>query len=258
MASSPEPEREALIRAQAAFEAGRYRLAAGLWRALQVTGSQGVDETLLQRAEILHAAQIKLRRRDYQGAGRLLDEGMGWADEYRAALAALMRVGQSVEGGQPDEVALQAAASHAFTGAEALALKGLMYIRAGEKDRARVELVRALELDPEHTRALTNLGNLDLENGDYDSAAEKLRAAIKLDPEFALPHHNLAVVLRRQRKFGESVRHLKRAQQLDWRRHNLPPARAGGGPGSSRPAPVWRTWLWIGVGLVVVYLIFVR
>jgi tetratricopeptide (TPR) repeat protein len=256
--TSPETEREALIRAQEAFDTGRYRLAAGLWRALQVTGRQVVDEAVLHRAEILQAAQVKLRRRDYPGAARDLAEGAEWADDYRGALAAVARASESLDRGEPDEAALQAAESHAFTNAEALVIRGLMHIRAGETERARSDLERALELDPEHTRALTNLGNLELEEGDPARAGERFRAAIKIDPDYSLPHHNLAVALRRQRKLGESIRHIKRAQQLDYRKHNVRPPRAGGGPDTARAGPAWRSWLWIAAGAALIYFLFFR
>ena len=256
--TSPETEREALTRAQEAFDTGRYRLAAGLWRALQATGRQTYAEALLDRAETLQAAQVKLRRRDYQGAARDLAQGAEWADQYRGALAAVVRASESLDRGELDQAAFEAAESHAFTHAEALVIRGLIHIRAGETERARSDLERALELDPEHTRALTNLGSLDLEGGDPARAGERFRAAIKIDPEYSLPHHNLAVALRRQHKYGESIRHIKRAQQLDYHRHNVRPSRAGGAPDTSTARPAWRSWLWVAAGAAVIYFLFIR
>ncbi|WP_045234699.1 tetratricopeptide repeat protein, partial [Deinococcus pimensis] len=63
-------------------------------------------------------------------------------------------------------------------------------------------------------RALTNIGNLLLETGEDEAAEGYYRRALDLNPDYPGAHHNLAVVQRRQRKLGASVRSLKTSQRL--------------------------------------------
>jgi tetratricopeptide (TPR) repeat protein len=72
----------------------------------------------------------------------------------------------------------------------------------------------ALLADPKHYRALTNLGNIELERGEVKQAIERYREAIRLAPEYATAHNNLAAALRRDGRLSESVTAFKRSQRL--------------------------------------------
>ena len=98
--------------------------------------------------------------------------------------------------------------------AEAANQRGTALSHAGEFERARESFEEALELDPRHYRALTNLGNSWLEADETDEAIDCYLRALKLNEEFANAHHNLGVAYRRKGQVGKSVRELRRAQRV--------------------------------------------
>lgn len=95
--------------------------------------------------------------------------------------------------------------------------RGTAQIYLGEFDEARTSFTRALEVDPQHFRALTNLGNVALEQGEVDEAIDLYERALKLNDQFANAHHNLGVAYRRKGHVGKSVRSLRRAQRVSQR-----------------------------------------
>jgi tetratricopeptide (TPR) repeat protein len=119
---------------------------------------------------------------------------------------------------EPEETLarLEEGASRWFP-AEAANQRGTAHAFRGDADDARREFSLAVELDPRHFRALTNLGNSSLEAGDYDEAIACYQRALAVNDEFANAHHNLGVAYRRQGKVAASVRQLRRAQRVQQR-----------------------------------------
>ncbi|WP_146237347.1 tetratricopeptide repeat protein [Deinococcus yavapaiensis] len=122
----------------------------------------------------------------------------------------------------PDKalVALEPAFVHRTTAAEAQNVLGVIHAVLGDEASARASFDRALEIDPRHDRALTNIGNLFLERGELSEAEAYYRRALALNPDAPNAHHNLAVVLRKQKKVTASVRALKKSQRLLVRQSN--------------------------------------
>src|SRR5690606_30871836 len=108
--------------------------------------------------------------------------------------------------------------------ADVLTQRGTALIYRGEFEQAGELFARALDLDPQHFRALTNLGNVALEQGQVDDAITHYEAAIKLNDGFANAHHNLGVAYRRKGQVGKSVKSLRRAQRVT-QRHETAEAR---------------------------------
>ncbi|WP_052326709.1 tetratricopeptide repeat protein [Deinococcus peraridilitoris] len=115
---------------------------------------------------------------------------------------------------------LAPALAHPVTRAEAHNALGVLQALQNDAQAARAAFDDALEADPRHYRALTNIGNLLLEEGDPVAAEGYYRRALELNAEYAGAHHNLAVALRRQRKIAASVRSLKTGQRLMARQSN--------------------------------------
>ena len=105
-----------------------------------------------------------------------------------------------------------------FLLAEVETQRGTAYIYQKDTVKAEESLSFALERDPRHYRALTNLGNLKLEQGELDAAIEMYEQAIKLNDDFANAHHNLGVAYRQKGEFGKSVRELRKAQRASTRK----------------------------------------
>src|SRR5690606_10817155 len=110
--------------------------------------------------------------------------------------------------------------------AEVMTQRGTAQIYQGELAAAQENFTGALEIDPQHYRALTNLGNVALEEGRVDDAIEFYERAIKLNDQFANAHHNLGVAYRRKGHLSKSVRSLRKAQRVA-QRHETAQAQIG-------------------------------
>jgi len=149
-----------------------------------------------------------LRSRDYQGAQKILQSTPQLASyldlqEAQRALAAFSQ-----------EEDLEAFLENPHLGAEAYCLKGVALARQGALKEAQSAFQRALELDPGHYRAKTNLANLALQEGHLEEAVQLYQEVLAEHPDYPNAHHNLAVAYRRQGKIEESVHHLKQSQRL--------------------------------------------
>ena len=136
--------------------------------------------------------------------------------------------------------------------AEALTLQGTAQIYVGDPEAARASFEDAVAVDPEHYRALTNLGNIALEDGEVDEAIEFYGRALKINDEFANAHHNMGVALRRKGHVAKSVRQLRRAQRLAYRQ-DAAAARESftGGMKGRRAGSVLKWVLWVAIGAAV-------
>ncbi len=170
-----------------------------------------------------------LYRRNLEDARALLPEGEPYAGELERFLADL----------KAERFDPWLSAGPAFVRAEAWVRKGAALAEAGEKEAAREAFEKALRLDPQHPRAIVNLGNLALEAGRVEEAIERYQEALKLDPELADAHHNLAAAYKKKGDLDRMVRHLKRAQRLTM----YPPQESRGRRGGV--APIYtRFWFW--------------
>lgn len=142
--------------------------------------------------------------------------------------------------------------------AEVEAQRGTAHIYEGRFDDARQSFDDALAIDPQHYRALTNLGNVALEEKRVDDAIDYYSRAIKINESFANAHHNLGVAYRRKGHLSKSVKSLKTAQRLTQRKE-ASDARAklgklSGGPNTAK----WLRWLLIAGAAIAVYYLFLR
>jgi tetratricopeptide (TPR) repeat protein len=138
--------------------------------------------------------------------------------------------------------------------AEVLTQRGTAFIFDNDLASAKEAFREALDLDPRHYRALTNLGNIALEEGDVDEAITIYEAALKLNDEFANAHHNLAVAYRKKGHIGKSVRSLRKAQRTVQRK-DAEEARAALSRSSKKQGGKLVRWVLYGLAAVVLYLI---
>ncbi len=209
---------------------------AGEWRrALAVSRLNGAGPDIQEALEAVFRFQETVRARRYPSARRALAD-------YREALAgradaaelsvlrraadpdvlttALDALAAHLKEPDPEILAagLVPALSEPLTRAEALNIQGVLMALQEQGAEARTLFEQALEADAGHYRALTNLGNLDIEAGDYAGAEARYREVIRLNPDYDGGHHNLGVALRRQGKMGEAVRSIRRGQRLGMKR----------------------------------------
>lgn len=222
--TAPPPDLNELIHSQS-------------WRrALATARLSGADPELQEALSALVGVQEGLRARRYPAARRALADYrlavQGAPDGERSvlrrlvdpaalegAIAALDVRQAGGAGEEPLEIRLAPALELLITRAEALNSLG---VRAAALDEsgsdARAHFEAALQADPGHYRALTNLGNLDLEAGRFAEAEARYREALGLNPDYDGAHHNLGVALRRQGRVGEAVSSIRRGQKLGMRR----------------------------------------
>jgi tetratricopeptide (TPR) repeat protein len=248
----PVDATEAAADWRAHVERGRYDLAAQAYR---LTG--GDDELLRENLEALSDAQAATRDKGWRKAEAAVQrvsgrhEALPWA-AIDADVAALQAVSAALDRREPEQARehLARADGSAFP-AETATLMGTLAVYEGEPGQARERFEAALELDPNHYRALTNLGNLMLEDGNVDEAIDAYDRAIRLNDGFANAHHNLGVAYRRKGQVAKSVRALKRAQREGSRRE-MEQARER--LGSKRPgaAGATRTMRWVIIAFIAV------
>jgi tetratricopeptide (TPR) repeat protein len=77
------------------------------------------------------------------------------------------------------------------------------------------EYRRAIDLDPRHAAALTNLAVVLHEDGQLDVAVTYYRRALVAEPDLVPAHFNLANALRAQSRTNDAVRHYREAVRLE-------------------------------------------
>lgn len=207
-------------------------------RALATARLSGADPEVQEALSAVVGVQEGLRARRYPAARRALadlkqavqDAPAGELSVLRRLLdpAALERAiaaldtrrtaGGTAAPADSLEARLAPALELGLTRAEALNSLGVQAALLDDTAAARAHFEAALLADPGHYRALTNLGNLDLEAGQSAEAEARYRQALALHPDYDGAHHNLGVALRRQGRVGEAVSAIRRGQRLGMRR----------------------------------------
>jgi tetratricopeptide (TPR) repeat protein len=238
------------------LQRGAFEEALGRTRALELIG-RGEPEAKLALERVVELIQA-LRAKEYANAKRVSLGGINEilnleTNGIPEAISALERA----------EIALHEAREHRLICAEAENQLGVLAALGGESKRARTHFEAALMADARHYRAITNLGNLNLEAGEVTVAESRYREALNINPDYATAHNNLAAALRKQGKRSASVAALKRSQRLAMKAFSKPPSN----PDGSVPAVPTISSLWanprvrtivIVVLVVVVYIMFRR
>lgn len=136
--------------------------------------------------------------------------------------------------------------------AEVMTLLGTTEVYDNNMAEAAALLERAIEVDPQHYRALTNLGNLALEDGRVDEAIDLYERALKIDENFPNAHHNLGVAYRKKGQLNKSVRSLRRAQRTQ-QRHEVAEARESIGKWAGPNFGKYMKWIVWGAVIVAGY-----
>ncbi|WP_161882397.1 tetratricopeptide repeat protein [Deinococcus alpinitundrae] len=249
--------------------AGEYRRALAAARLSPTPMPSG----LIGALESLHDFQEHVRAHKYPQARRALTrlgEDLGEPEPQLAALrrsiqlptldAALgsLEASETARHVEPDALraALAPALETALTRAEALNAVGVLHAIHEENEQARQVFGEAAEADPGHYRAISNIGNLDLQAGHLKEAEAAQRRAIALNPDFAGAHHNLGVALRKQGRVNDSVKAIRKGQRLAVRRMREDAPRGLGGAAGQRAASWLKPSTLRIIGLVVAVLVF--
>ncbi len=257
-----ELDQDPLVAWLTSLRQGRYREAEARLRARELIGKPESRE-VLAAVRILLAWKEALLSRQYAAALELLAADLSPLAAYVSSqdiaegTKSLLQVIPELEEVDPgpDLEELRRELAPALdcpqTCAEAHNVLGVAAALRQDGPQARLEFEAAVAADPEHYRALTNLGNIRLQDGLVSEAEGLYRRAIAINPQHAVAHNNLAVVLRRQGHLAESVRALRASQRLaqrSWQQRSREQLRqrlgrrGPGQPSGARPAAL-RSWL---------------
>jgi len=101
------------------------------------------------------------------------------------------------------------------TAAPAYYNRGTALFALGRRDEARRDFERALQLDPDYVNAYRSLAATLHADGRLDEAGANYRQAIRRAPDDPVAHHNLGMVLQVQGKFDEGVAQYREALRVD-------------------------------------------
>ncbi len=107
--------------------------------------------------------------------------------------------------------ALQLHASYPGTPPNAWNNLGILAAREGNPDLAIQYLQRALQIDPEHSIALQNLGNAYRQKKDWPQAKRVLERAVALNPDDPEANYSLAMVFAQQNDTERAYYYLQKA-----------------------------------------------
>ena len=91
---------------------------------------------------------------------------------------------------------------------------GTAWIQAERPDRAVAVLRRAVELDPSYSRAYLNLGTALYAAGDLEASLAALRKVVELRPDNLDARYNEAAVLAELRRYAQAKQSLERSLQV--------------------------------------------
>lgn len=157
----------------------------------------------LEAQALLHFLGL-LRRKDYAGA-------RAYAEGFSGELRERLLEGLALLAEDPGRL------EDPLFAAEREVVLGVKAVGEGRREEAEARFQKALSLDPEHHRALTNLANLYQERGELEAALDLYQRALKLAPEDPLVHENLAALYKRKGDLDKMVAHMKRATRLKMR-----------------------------------------
>ncbi len=88
---------------------------------------------------------------------------------------------------------------------------GLAYFEKGDFAAAESQFRRAIEVDPQASMAYYNLGSIYYQQGRLEESRERFAKAVHVDPHYANAHNYLATVLRDMRRRDEARYHYGQA-----------------------------------------------
>lgn len=94
---------------------------------------------------------------------------------------------------------------------------GAIYLRLGQRDKARQSFARLSEIDPTNADAHNQLCTIFWRDGELERAKNACQTAVELDPQFDEPYLTLAQIARQQDRTSEARLLLAQAMELQGR-----------------------------------------
>jgi tetratricopeptide (TPR) repeat protein len=155
------------------------------------------DRGYFEQAEVFYKQAVK---EEPQSAEALYGLGSAYLQQQRAS-----------EARDCFERALQLRASYPGTTPNAWNNLGILAAREGNTEIAIQKFQRALQIDPEHSIALLNLGNAYRQRKDWPQAEQTLKRALALNPDDAEANYSLGMVYAQQNDTERAYEYLQKA-----------------------------------------------
>ncbi len=92
---------------------------------------------------------------------------------------------------------------------------GVVYMEAGQLDKALLALDRAIRINPLLSEARANMGNIYMQQGLYELAIDQFNAALEVNPNDPKTHFNAGGAYLEIRQYRRAEAHIERALALD-------------------------------------------
>jgi len=90
-----------------------------------------------------------------------------------------------------------------------------LFQKEGQKEKAKINYLETLKLNPGDVKALNNLGVIYMQEKDYPKAVAHFQKAIKTKADYVEPYYNLACLYTMQKDQEKGLSFLKKAASLD-------------------------------------------
>ena len=175
----------------------------------------GLSAQAIARVALMHQA-----RGEYQKALEVLAQGIA-AHPKSAALYAVRGALHLELGEYAKAIADLTKSLELHEDPDVLVNRALAYKAFGQREAAKRDLDRAIELDPHSVAAWFNRGTLLLEEGRPEEALKDLNRAVELAPDVPGPYFNRAVAHwqlgEREAAIKDLERFLELAEPSDWK-----------------------------------------
>lgn len=90
-----------------------------------------------------------------------------------------------------------------------------LFQKEGQKEKAKINYLETLKLNPGDVKALNNLGVIYMQEKNYPKAIVHFQKAIKTKADYVEPYYNLACLYTMQQDKEKGLSYLKKAASLD-------------------------------------------
>ncbi len=183
----------------------------------QIQNKTEVSESTLDDLAVLNKVMENLRNKHYFHAGELinrLETDIVDKGQLKNEIDLLKEASRAINSHKPAKaIELLGGLGSSLTQAERYTLLGTANVYSNQNEQAMQNLKKAIDYDPKHFRALTNIGNLNLEANKIEQAIVDYQNALKINDASSSALHNLGVAYRKKGQITKSVGYLKRAQK---------------------------------------------
>lgn len=227
----------------------------------QIQDKTEISESSLSDLNRLSKIMANLREKHYFHAMELLkflETDIIDREQLKNEIGILNQANKVINKHEPAKaIELLGGVGSSLLQAEKYTLLGTANVYSNQNTQAMQNFTKALDFDPKHFRAMTNIGNLQLEAESVDLAIANYENALKINDSSSSALHNLGVAYRKKGKLTKSVNYLKKAQRAK-NKELKEEARETIKSGENKKAIKYIRYFMIGVTVLAITAILIR